>query len=335
MKEFEELVGFSDRDLGYDGAKARLRYSNGTVASTENGKEFGAGKLDVVSLAELRRMVDAENETGPNIYVHTEAREECVKNYLLSPEYSGALFQVASQFNLLEMGHPSFIPEDGVEIYWGDPTQGPACAQAAIGATLYRNYFIQMPDGTRGQSKDNQINCLEAVLKWLKDKKPFVWNYQNGYVFIDSPNFSIINDVLSTITDAERDELRGLLEIGIQWNVQINDERRALKQFVTQIFSSAFPVRYNDIGQEKARQLSELILEATEEATIIAGILNKQRTGSGKIVLTKVGGGAFGNSHEWVANAIQRALRKYQNYGLEILQYHYRDKESFYEDIKP
>jgi hypothetical protein len=36
----------------------------------------------------------------------------------------GALFQVASQFNALEMTGPSVTPEDGVTPYQGDHTQG-------------------------------------------------------------------------------------------------------------------------------------------------------------------------------------------------------------------
>jgi hypothetical protein len=47
----------------------------------------------------------------------------------LLPENAGALFQLASQFNLLEMTGPEVTPENGVvTIYQHDHTQGPACA---------------------------------------------------------------------------------------------------------------------------------------------------------------------------------------------------------------
>ena len=46
-------------------------------------------------------------------------------------EYSGALFQVASQFNALEMTGFEVTPEHGVTRYMHDRTQGPACAIAA------------------------------------------------------------------------------------------------------------------------------------------------------------------------------------------------------------
>jgi hypothetical protein len=52
-----------------------------------------------------------------------------------SPENAGALFQVASQFNLLEMTSHDVTPERGVIRYQHDRTQRPACAIAAGAAT--------------------------------------------------------------------------------------------------------------------------------------------------------------------------------------------------------
>jgi hypothetical protein len=49
--------------------------------------------------------------------------------------FKGALFQIAWQFNLLEMIGPDVSPEHGVTRYQHDRTQGPACAIAA-GATM-------------------------------------------------------------------------------------------------------------------------------------------------------------------------------------------------------
>src|SRR5258705_8800093 len=75
------------------------------------------------------------------------------------PENAGALFQVASQFNLLEMVSPTVSPEQGVTRYQHDHTQGPACAIAAGAATIYRNYFAFV-DGGHGQTAKRQFNGL-------------------------------------------------------------------------------------------------------------------------------------------------------------------------------
>ena len=60
-----------------------------------------------------------------------------------APENAGALFQVASQFNLLEMVSPTVTPEDGVTRYQQDRTLRPAGA-----ATIYRNYFAPLGGGS-------------------------------------------------------------------------------------------------------------------------------------------------------------------------------------------
>ena len=40
-------------------------------------------------------------------------------------------------------------------------------------------------------------------------------------------------------------------------------------------------------------RLAKSLKEATQEATVIAGILNKQATGNGNVIFSKVGGGVF------------------------------------------
>jgi hypothetical protein len=76
-----------------------------------------------------------------------------------SPENAGTLFQVASQFNLLEMVSPDVTPEHGVTRYQSDHTQGPACAIAAGAATIYRNYFAPI-EGSQGQTATRQLDGL-------------------------------------------------------------------------------------------------------------------------------------------------------------------------------
>jgi hypothetical protein len=73
------------------------------------------------------------------------------------PGNENALFQVASQFNLLEMIGPRNTPVQGVGIYEYDTTQGPACAIAAGAGTIYRNSFAAV-NGRIGQSEVNQID---------------------------------------------------------------------------------------------------------------------------------------------------------------------------------
>ena len=43
-----------------------------------------------------------------------------VKKHLTDPTNQNSLFQVASQFNLLEMDSPAMTPERGVDIYYNE-----------------------------------------------------------------------------------------------------------------------------------------------------------------------------------------------------------------------
>ena len=75
----------------------------------------------------------------------------------LHVENPGSVFQVASQFNLLEMSGPNDTPEIGIGGYEDDYTQGPACAIACGAGTIYRNYLVPVGDQI-GQTTDCQID---------------------------------------------------------------------------------------------------------------------------------------------------------------------------------
>ena len=98
-------------------------------------------------------------------------------------EYSGAVFQAASQFNCLEMVGPRVRPEDGVTCYWMDRTQGPTCALACPAGTVYRNYFV---NGV-GQAGPDQIDLLLDVGDYPGNTGAGAgageqyWTTQNGY----------------------------------------------------------------------------------------------------------------------------------------------------------
>jgi len=119
-----------------------------------------------------------------------------------SPTNVGGLFQVASQFNLLEMIGPNVTPEDGVTRYQYDHTQGPACAIAAGAATIYRNYFAPV-GGEQGQTAKRQFNGLadvgEALSAPLNLPVSALWNMQNGYALCTHAGLVAIAKHLSTL----------------------------------------------------------------------------------------------------------------------------------------
>ena len=133
MNWFEKLTGF--RETTYEEAQAKLIIDGDRLCSQVNGKCYLVGRLEVVSLAELRQAVNVANVPSGRSKVSVTTGD--VRELHRDATYTGALFQVASQFNLLEMASPDITPEHGVTRYQFDPTQGPACAIAAGAATIY------------------------------------------------------------------------------------------------------------------------------------------------------------------------------------------------------
>ena len=157
---FENLTGFCEFDCGYQDVRAKLKVERRQLKSLVNGKTYGIGELELVSLKTLRERAELDGKLPGHLQVSAVAGEARKMHRL--PDYAGALFQVASQFNLLEMTGPEVSPEHGVTRYQDDHTQGPACAIAAGAATIYRNYFVPI-DGEEGQTAKRQLNGLADV----------------------------------------------------------------------------------------------------------------------------------------------------------------------------
>ena len=232
-----------------------------------------------------------------------------------NPAHRHALFQVASQFNLLEMTGPEVTPEDGVTRYAHDRTQGPACALAAGAATVYRNYFAST-DGQVGQTRDRQIDCLGDVGAALGNGANRLWEMRNGYALCTMGGLASIAQKLDPLGPNELTALRDRLRIGIHSSVQVTDVED--EHLVSQAFCSALPVSYSGIAAKLWRPFAVLVLEGAYEATLWAAVVNAHNSGSNLVFLTRVGGGAFGNEREWIHDAMRRALRKVVGIGLDV-----------------
>jgi hypothetical protein len=59
------------------------------------------------------------------------------------------------------------------------------------------------------------------------------------------------------------------------------------------------------------------VLEAAYEATMWNAVLNAKRGVSNIVLLTFLGGGAFGNDDEWILGAMRRGLEQISAFDLE------------------
>ncbi len=308
---FERLTGFPEESPTQ--VRSKIALDGDELVSSVNGRRLRAGELTTPTLDDLRASVrsSAIPRDPPSV------REIVGDSQTLhaSSEAEGALFQVASQFNLLEMISPSVSPEDGVSIYQSDNTQGPACAIAAGAGTIYRNYYA-LVDGEPGQAEHRQIDCLEDLGELLGNNGDKHWTMKNGYALASGPGLDHVSEIIRTADEEMLERLRGSLRIGIQWDTEVTVAESG--HLVSQAYCSALPVAYSSLPPEKWKPFATLVLEAAYEATLSAAVLNSERTGNKDVYLTLVGGGASGNHIDWITNAIERSLSLFEHYPLDV-----------------
>ncbi len=317
MDWFENITGFTE--TSYEETRKRLSVEGGWLQSRVTGRKFAVGRLEVVSLQTLRERIASEYTPPGRLTVRNISGD--VRRMHQSREFSAALFQVASQFNLLEMVSPYVTPEHGVTRYQHDRTQGPACAVAAGAATIYRNYLVPLDGGT-GQTAERQVDCLKAVgaalAEALAQPVEHLWTMENGYALCSAEGLAKINAHLDRLDPSATNELRGLLQIGVHQDVEVTDLESDPPQLVSQAFCSALPVAYCDHPSSMWQPFAELVLDAAYEATVLAAVLNARRGGSNIVLLTRLGGGAFGNDDAWIDAAMRRALDKVRGVDLDV-----------------
>ncbi len=325
MNWFERLVGFQEQS--YIQTKESLRIDDDRLVSTVNGRSYGIGSLELVSLQSLRDRVAGSNGGLGKLNVSSIVGD--VRQLHSDAQYSGAMFQVASQFNLLEMVAPHITPEHGVGRYEGDPTQGPACAMAAGAATIYRNYFVPV-GGIAGQTSQRQINGLsdlgQSFSEMLGMPVDALWSMQNGYALCTPEGLKCIDTLLADCSSEEIDVLAGKLCIGVHWDVEVTDAECPSGQTVTQAFCSALPVAYSSLEPRQWKRFACLVLQAAYEATLLAAVLNSQRGRSNIALLTRLGGGACGNDDSWIDQSLVCAQNKVEQYAIDVRRVTYRSK---------
>ncbi len=322
---FERLAGFPEKSPSQ--VRSNLTANGPNLYSEVNGRTFRCGTLRIPSLADLRaETAEGGALSGASLSLRQVVAD--VQNLHVDPANEGALFQVASQFNLLETAGPSVVPEDGVGRYERDQTQGPACAIAAGAGTIYRNYFAEVETHTGkvesragqtdqvGQTAERQINCLEGVGAALGNEQEDLWRMENGYALASDAGLRRVGEQLRQMSATEKDRLRGRLQVGIQEETEVTLSEAG--HTVTQVYGSALPVAYSAAPAELWAPFAKLVLEAAYEATLRAGIQNGKRSGGWTTYLTLLGGGAFGNRPEWIIGAVRRGLDACREWPLDV-----------------
>ncbi len=303
----------------YAETKARLEVRDDRLISRTNARSWAIGEFEMVSLGDLRKRAAQSKRRGGRPKVSVVQGD--VRRLHAQPEYAGALFQVASQFNALEMIAPNVTPEDGVTRYIHDHTQGPTCALAAAPATIYRNYFVPF-NGASGQTRTRQLDGLAGVGSALSQalQRPVadLWTMSNGYALYSASGLTAISQWLAKADLDSIQAIRGRLAIGLHRGIEVTVPGASPHVRVSQAFCSALPVAYSSVPARAWSAFATLVLEAAYEATLLAAAIEAANGGSNIALLTLLGGGAFGNERAWIIGAIKRALEAVGDCDLDI-----------------
>ena len=307
MSWFEELFGFVETTHS---VKTHLTIDGEWMTSAVNGSRYRSGTLTTPSLAELKERTDVSQQSSEQR--RTTLREVVgnVQDLHKDPAFRNAIFQVASQCNLLEMVGPSVTPESGVTGYYFDRTQGPACAIACGAGTVYRNYFVPL-QGQQGQTASLQVDTMQELHSALGGS---LWTMRNGYLLPTESSLSKISERLRS----DSEPLMELIQIGVHKNVQVTLSSDP-EQVVHQLYCSAMPVSYSGIGATTWEPLGRIVLNAAYELSVRVAVEHALQTGSKTLLLTMLGGGAFGNPTDWITDAIVRALKIVEYAGLDVV----------------
>lgn len=333
---FEKLFGFKEKPFLTTRASFSIDEDNWLVCPSAPlaTRSLYIGEFGTPSVAELKQLCLALKSTASGLgglrFEH-QTDPSGVNAMILDPANANCVFQAASQFNCLEMPSPGVTPRQGITDYVNDPTQGPKCALACPAALVYRNYLCR---GGIGQG-DTQIDCLQDVGALLGNKDGALWHMQNGYAL---PRDRSSMQAIGSRLEADAELVRGVhnaLRVGVHWSTSVYPPAA---HRVTQVFASALPVAYSSLcPPEDWQPFASAVLAAAYDATLlVAEKIAKSEERRVVVFLTKLGGGVFGNSADWISIAIEEALARHADAPLDVRLIHYgKQVDSAYLRITP
>jgi hypothetical protein len=339
---FREAFGFVEKEFVETQRMFELEDDGQTLLSKSNGRHFHVGPFEFPTLASLHERLESLGKPSPEVDggLNFSNVSGDVASFHRDPKNAGSIFQVASQFNCLEMVGPGVRAEDGITRYHMDKTQGPTCAMTCPAGTVFRNYFV----GGKGQ-KDHPLDTLDEFGDVVENAISHYWKMSNGYALpTTAEKIGILSEKLKS-DPALAQSAKSALKVGVHWDTEVHlrsSSEAAPGHRVCQVFSAAVPISYSHAKPKQWEGLARAILDATYESTFAAGAImamkEKRRV---KVFLTSIGGGVFGNPTSWIMKSIEASLVKFSDYQLDVHLINYgsivdshRELERFFEKMR-
>jgi hypothetical protein len=247
------------------------------------GRTFAAGRFSTPTLGELRNQPARNGRIKltrvEGVHVLTDI------GTLQATAPPGTLFQVASQFNCLESPDPVVVP---IAEYVHDSTQGPRACISALPGIMLRHYGGYQP-----------INLLDNVTDAV----------ENGYLLSNNiENARVLEKSLIDHFDDIRVGVHDGIEVvfGHNWDGPVPPGAARIAQVCTSTIALGGYSRDTGDLDIVRRQL----LRAAYLGTLLAATSLDKRT----VVLTMIGGGAFGNPRRDIWDAIRWAIAEAERY---------------------
>lgn len=262
---------------------------------TTTTQTFAAGKFDCYPLDELLydanlniRLMKLKGLIYDSDYPHIMVTCGVDVGAAILAAKKDAIFQVASQFNCLEMPHPGISSDAGISNYLSDNTQGPRAVLACTPGLLVRNTYYSDTNllETLG------ISCKNGYLLWGNEPEKILSLLQ-------------LNSHKIHIGVMENTVVAGITKRKEGWIPHHQDKT------ITQVFTAAAPVNcYGNSGDIDVQLNIAKILIHSQYLALIAYAI-KNVTSEKDIVpvhLTLLGTGVFGVPLDLVIECLTSAL---------------------------
>ena len=323
---FSSTFGFEEEvDDVYNNITCEETPDGSIITDKVNGKTWNAGIFTTPNITEIPKHEKRGNGKlniifGSGRFSKNMGLIDILESQSL-PENDGATYLAASNFNCLEFVNSHCTARYGISGYPYDKTQGPYCAIACGPSILYRNYFVEVAPGKKGQ--------LEKEVELLRDTPLIV---EHGYVQLPSASQKEMKEKNFNWSDETKYRVGSHANCPVTMTRKNGGNFKILDgtQIAHHVYAAAFNF-YSDVSRSPfTEEISKHMLTAEYKATILCAWDNSIRypnhAGSNKLFLTLLGCGVFGNRVADIATIIASLKDLIVDSGLDVYIVSYDSK---------
>jgi len=309
------FLGVSERELLQ---RREAVFKEGSFVNVATGRQWPAGQFDCPSIQELRKQVeakvvpDSERARASPVLRVVDGCDVGELQAMLRTE-DRAMLQIASNFNCLENPSRGCLPDYGglVQNYCVDATQGPGASFGVPAASLLRAHYA-FQDPTRppeewGQTGTRQVELLASVAKYFG-------KCVNGKVTLTGDE--------EALSPSQIGEVAEQIKVGIHRDAQVIFGRGSSEVYmemleepyplVDQVISAS--VNWRSPGARPAQEQLLSLTRAALRAAYAGAYLAAIERGRHLLLLTLIGGGAFGNPQEIILEELAAAHARFASH---------------------